>query len=278
MIKFKKSFDLTSQTKPTFGLIHLFSLLQFDAQGVGVRIQPEFSSLSIVAVGNFNPVIFSPLWLNMHDLISEEELNKSTIKIIHPEISQFSVGWADFLVEKEKITLTTREAPWIRLHDLMVGIFEFHLPHTPLFKLGINRHVYFSAGTVEIRDKVGKALAPHEPWGPWGKILSEPNGKNRSGMASLVMRQHHGLDDRVDGFIDVRVEPCPPDASRNSSLQIAGISVGINDHYEATKQAENGATAEVVGAGSIMKVLKNNFERSVNRSDNLIDLVMAMAT
>ena len=169
-------------------------------------VQPEISGVSIVLLGSLNPRIFTPDWFARHGLISGEESDKADIQIIHRHITQFRADWLDILVEDERFQSNTAEAPYTRLHDLVVRTFRDFLLHTPLTKLGINRDAHFNVGRQEVRDRIGHTLAPPEAWGEWGAKVMAGQGDRHGGMVSLSMQQRD-LDDRPKGYIEAKVAP-----------------------------------------------------------------------
>jgi hypothetical protein len=100
-----------------------------------MRIEPEISAANIVLIGSFNPRIFRPEWFQSMDII----------------------GNAD--------DQSADDPPFVRIQDVVLKAFKEFLMHTPVYPLGINRTVHFSVGSFNVRDAIGRLLAPHEPWG-----------------------------------------------------------------------------------------------------------------
>jgi hypothetical protein len=163
-----------------------------------MRIEPEISAAAIVMVGFFNPQIFQPFWLAHHGVISEREAETARIGFIHPEITQFNIE-AEFSiqVERERFVIDRAIAPLVRIADVACRIFGELLPHTPVRQLGINRHVHFDVGSFTARDQIGIKLAPREPWGEFGRLVSTGEGAKHGGLQSLVMIQKGGQNRAV---------------------------------------------------------------------------------
>lgn len=124
--------------------------------------------------------------------------------------------------------------------------------------------VHFSLGSSDVRDRIGKFLAPHEPWGEWGPKLSGDPGKPqlRGGMRSLLMAQV----DRGDGFrgsINAKVEP-------SARLPSDGIYMEVNDHFIV------GSPDETLSTESAMNILAEQWPKSIERSEWIIDQIMAL--
>jgi hypothetical protein len=228
-----------------------------------MRIEPEMGGCSIVLVGNFNPAIFAPQWFARWDIVSQKECDEASVSIIHPEIVEFQVGSKVIHVEQERFSAQTSEAPWITLCDLVVKTFRELLPHTPASKVGINRFVHFSVGSEEARNQIGRALAPIEPWGEWGKLIGEGREDLRGGFATLTMQQNW-KQEGFRGHIQAQVEPSKRLTGR------AGIYMHVNHHAEAI-----GAKPED-GCDRIISYLGTEFERSIQHSEWIIDQVMKL--
>jgi len=227
-----------------------------------LRIEPEFSSVSIVLVGNLNPSIFTPDWFARHGLLTEDEVGAADVEIIHTQISKFHATWLNIMVDTDRFTASTSEPP-IQLRDLVVRTFEEKLSHTPLRMLGINREVHFSVGNSDNRTRIGYKLAPPEAWGDWAPYVVAASGGDRGGLRSLVMEQQV-LDDRSKGYIQSTVQPSAKIRDHK------GIYVRVNDHYEAENK-EN-----VVGSHEMIEYIRDRFESSIKHSDWIIDQIMAL--
>lgn len=226
-----------------------------------MRINPKTDDVSVVLLGNFNPVIFKPEWFEKFEILSEEDVNKCEVKVIHPEITEFQNDWLKLQVTPNRFYAKSTEHPFIRVHDFVVNTFKNYLSHTPVSTLGINRGVHFSAGTVDARDRVGKILAPREPWGEWGKLIDEGKEEKHGGMILLRM-QIQKTDDREKGLINITVQP--------STKIFAGIFADINDQYELADKDES------LGSDRIIGILEDRFDASIERSEKIIDQIMGL--
>jgi len=227
-----------------------------------LRIEPEFSSVSIVLVGNLNPSIFTPDWFARHGLLTEDEVDAAEVEIIHAQITKFNATWLNIMVDTDRFTASTSEPP-IQLRDLVVRTFQEQLSHTPLKMLGINREVHFSVGNSDNRTRIGYKLAPPEAWGDWASRVTAASDGVRGGLRSLVMEQQV-LDDRSKGHIQSTVQPSAKIRDNK------GIYVRVNDHYEVKNKDA------VVGSLEIVDCIKNRFESSIATSDWIIDQIMAL--
>ena len=224
-------------------------------------IKPINSITAIVLIGNFNPRIFIPSWFSKNGVIGEEEGENAEIELVHKELVKFSLNWITVLVEKGRFIAEITQPPEIRLYDFVYKTFGELLVHTPIWAMGINKRIDFNAGSTENRDKIGYTLAPPEAWGEWAEDIRKEKEPTHGGMISLSMRQT-AVDDRPSGYIQSRVEP--------SELISTGVFVEVNDHYNLP-QAEN-----VEGSHEIIRILSDNFEKSIKRSEWIVDQIMRL--
>jgi hypothetical protein len=234
-----------------------------------MRIEPEISAVTVVLRGAFNPSIFQPFWLVRNEIVTEDQGNSAQINIIHAQATEFDVpGQFSLHIDPTTFSITRTEAPLILAADAAVKIFSELLPHTPIAQLGINRTVHFSVGSSEERNRIGRLLAPIDPWGVWGTELSDGESPNRpdqgGGLKSLTMLQSRPRD-RQHGHVQATIEP---------SILIqggrSGIFMVVNDHFQ-TQDAGNPEPAE-----EMIDILADRFDESVKRSEAIIDQVMAL--
>ena len=228
-----------------------------------MRIEPEIAGVTVVMCGQFNPAIFTPAWFGWHGLLSEKLVDSADLKINHPQIAEFNADWLNMHVVLGRFLIGTDQSPVVRLRDLAIRIFREHLPHTPLNAMGINREVRFPMESISERDRLGRLLAPVEPWGDWGKKL-EPDG-NHGGMTSLTMSQVNPEGRPPGGQINVQVEPYTQiDQGR------LGVIVRVNDHYT------NENVESRMGTSKIVELLEENFDESLRRADEIINHIMSL--
>ena len=90
-------------------------------------------------------------------------------------MTAFTFDWLHLQVTTERFSAETSQAPHVRVRDLVVRVFKERLPHTPLEAFAINRRVHFRVRSLAERDRIGRTLAPVEPWsrGAVGVRLSD---------------------------------------------------------------------------------------------------------
>lgn len=228
-----------------------------------MRIEPEIAEVSLVLLGRFNPVIFTPAWFGWHELLPRKTIEIADTNIAHPQITSFKADWLNIQVVPERIQMNTSQPPYIRIRDLAVRIFREHLHHTPLTTVGINRDVHFCVHDDKQRDRLGRLLAPVEPWGDWATKL-DLDGE-RGGMVSLTMRRVDPCNRPAGGQINVKVEP-----SNRVEHENLGVYVGVNDHYVV------GDVKPEMQTRKIVELLEEKFDDSLRRADDIIDHIMSL--
>jgi hypothetical protein len=222
----------------------------------------ERQVVSVVLVGKFNPAIFSPAWLAKMGLMSDAALEAATVEIIHPDVARFAADDISYDVASTRFQLQSESEPFIRTSDIAATIFGKLLPHSPIRQLGINLEAHFNTLSPDQRIHLGRALAPLEPWGSFGRRIQEETGERRGGMLAVFM-QESVPKDRKAGFRQVRVVP-----SRKLSADI-GVVVHINDHFECAHDTPE--TAEIVS------ILQDRFDDSLAEGRKIAGELMQYA-
>jgi hypothetical protein len=108
--------------------------------------------------GHFNPLIFQPSWFAREGLISEEARDAAELRMVHPQVVDFSLGWVSLQVTQDTfLALVSSSAEYDRLRDLLYGAFGI-LRHTPVTSaiLGWSRHYRYE--TQEAAEAVVRRL------------------------------------------------------------------------------------------------------------------------
>lgn len=230
-----------------------------------MRIEPEIDGVDVALLGDFNPAIFTPAWFALNDLLPESAAAGADLQIAHQQLTAFNTDWLRLQVMTDRFSAGTSQAPHVRLHDLVVRVFKEHLHHTPLSAFGINREVHFRVRNLAARDRMGRTLAPVDPWGAWGRCLGADG--LQGGMTSLTMSRIDPAGRPAGGRVNVTVEP-----SGRIGEGRFGVRVFVNDHYAIDNASGPGA------GGRLMELFTGNFEASLERSEGIIDHLMSLAT
>lgn len=174
---------------------------------------------SVVLIGRFNPAIFQPAWLASHGLIRSEEAEHAKGLVFSPEVASFTAEWLVMQVTSERFEAHTDDPAHAQpLRDLVLSIFGL-LEHTPVEKMGINRHLHYQLESEERWHRLGHLLAPKDIW---NNVLSDP------GLRSLTVSGHGA--DAPGARVQVVVEP--------SAKFHPGVYISVNEHMTSQLQIQ----------------------------------------
>ena len=130
------------------------------------------------------------------------------------ELATFTVDWLSLQVTPDRLQAQTTDlAHYEVLRDLVLGTFRI-LEHTPVEKMGINRHMHYRVTPDDKYVAFGHFLVPKQPWA----ILEDP----RTMSVSVAGLQRRGSDSVK---LTVKVEP---------SVRVRpGVFISTNEHYES---------------------------------------------
>jgi hypothetical protein len=203
--------------------------------------------VSIVFIGDFNPVIVQPYWLASKKLIKDKEAEDINVELIHNELNRFDLGWASIEITKKRFEIRTSKEPYFEpIKDLILSIFSL-LPETPIESLGINHIFHFALPDKTRYYEFGNKLAPLSKW---EGVLHEPR------VLQFEITEQQRID-KLPGYLRVKVNPS------DQKLQF-GVSININDHY-SLDQGETGRQGELIAR------LRDNWSNSFSRADEIIE-------
>lgn len=184
----------------------------------------EEQGVFIIANGSFNPAIFHPSWLLLEGVIRREEEEAASIELVHPEISRFNLPGIKFDVQTERFGLYASAEPFVRIADIFQVLFGEKLKHTPISSVGLNFWAHVRLTDWGQRQRFGRALAPLDPWGDFGRLLENRDKALAGGFSTLTMRA--ALPDNGEsGSMSVTVQP---------SVRVAGdvgVFFTVNTHF-----------------------------------------------
>ena len=224
----------------------------------------EIFGSAIVVIGSFNPAIFTPDWLEKHELIGSEDADKARqgAMVVAREAAQFETDWFVLQVTPEQFSITSNGALSPGLKDLAVGALTL-LPHTPATAMGINFFAHYKLPTTADYHKVGDVLAPKDIW-----------------------LAHFPGEDRSAGMVDVTIviepskrgeKPKTPDKKRitvqPSSKVTNGIYFSYNDHHEVLPENKKRSTVEWC-----TKLIEEHWQAVWEDSKRVFDGILDSAT
>jgi hypothetical protein len=146
-----------------------------------MRITPQVSQATIVAVGHFNPLILRPDWLRKKDLIVGSDSEELHIEVMHAELVLLGFPWGRLHCDPNQFIVATYQEPLVTAHDFFVKCFQM-LRETPIRAVGINREIHFPAGSAGRGNKKdGERSADEERW-----------GMSRAELEKRILRLHKG--------------------------------------------------------------------------------------
>lgn len=62
----------------------------------------EIRGISLVLLGDFNPIIFQPRWFMSENLITQAESDDADVQIVHPDVTTFQLPWIGINVTRDR--------------------------------------------------------------------------------------------------------------------------------------------------------------------------------
>lgn len=222
----------------------------------------EILSSSIVAVGDFNPAIFSPDWLERNNLIGKgdaeaaRDARQGSLLISH-EVTAFETDWFALQVLETRLSLTSKGALSHAFKDLAVGIFQL-VPHTPVTAVGLNFLAHYNLASEAEYHMVGDVLAPKDIW------------------KTLFPGESPGLAD-----LTIRIQPCirgellkTKDEKRitlrPSDKFKFGVYLSYNDHHDVIAPNEDNLRPAERVLSIIEKRWESSWKDSIRAFDGLL--------
>mgnify|MGYP000672162557 CR=1 FL=1 len=225
----------------------------------------EIFTASVVAVGNFNPAIFSPDWLERNKLIGEgdsasaREGSAGKALLVSPQVTNFDTEWFALQVVDTQFSLASKGVLSPAFKDLSSGIFQL-LRHTPISAVGLNFSGHFKLADVDQYHKVGDVLAPKDIWD--GLFPGDSTG-----LEQLTIRFQRGPRDKPSSKDDRRITIQP---SRRVKY---GVSLSINNHYDVSV----GVSTEPTSAERVAELVDGQWELAWKDAVTVFDQLLSQA-
>lgn len=224
----------------------------------------EILTSSIVVVGDFNPAIFSPDWLERNKLIGEgdaataREGSQGKETVITRQIATYETEWFTLQVLEGRFTLTSKGVLSPAFKDLGVGIFQL-VSHTPVRALGLNFVGHFKFDSWEQQNKIGDAIAPKDIW---NSLYPD----TFAGLEHMTIRIQHGSREKVTETRDEKRVNITP-----SRIVKYGVSLSLNDHHDVTVGDDDLTPAERVAI-----IINEQWEHAWDEAVSVFDRVLSM--
>lgn len=233
-------------------------------------MKADHTFATVVLVGDFAPAKLTLEELKKGGVLSKPDLDDATYHgLLKDEVVDIAFGsWGRITALKKTVSIQINEAPFIRGADLALRCIRELAPTSTIQMLGINVTSFYKFTDLNVRDKVGRALAPPSNWGVWGKEIEDsqssysPSDSRHGGLIKISMRQ--GVtDDRPAGYIDVHLESAVRQQNEKTDI---GIQIMVNDHYQVNQEGENGEDSSRVVTAKLLDILEANFDTSIERA------------
>jgi len=208
----------------------------------------EIYTLSIVFLGDFNPVIVQPFWLANKKLIGEREAEDIDIKLIHKDLVSFKADWFTLELNKARFEIRTSQQPYFEaIRDLTLGTFKF-LKETPINGLGINHIFHIPFRDAEQNRQLGYSLVSLDKF---SGFFRDPRVLN------LQVVEQKRADGRT-GNVSVALSPSTETTSK------WGLAININDNFMLAPD-QTGRESELV------ELLNSEWQNSLDRAKIIAD-------
>lgn len=220
---------------------------------VKFEYKPENKVVTVVLLGNFNPVMFQPHWFGLNQIISQSEVdaivgNTASPFIVAPNITIFNTSQLQVQVQENKFSVVGLKESFTIVKDVVKKTFE-RLGSMPIIAMGINASSHFRMPDLKTYQKFGDMLTPKE--GIWEDLLGDNiSGDERTGGLSGLQMTNYKKD--KEGMFNVIVE--------RSVRFNPGIFISCNDHYQFDVNTD---------AETAMLKLEENFDSSLEKSFNI---------
>jgi len=211
----------------------------------------QIETLSVVFVGEFNPLIFQPYWLAHKNLIREEEASNAKVEVIHNEIVRYEISdWLFFEITRNRCLFRTSKNPYFGpMKDLTCDIFKI-LKETPIKSVGLNCMYDLALQTEKNYYKFGSELTNLSLF---GSSLNDPR------LLQIEIREKERIG--IEGA-SRRVRITPSDQLKNLTK---GVSVSVNNHFEVPQ------TNSINSASLAIGFISDHWQSSIDESKQIIE-------
>jgi hypothetical protein len=227
----------------------------------------EIFDSTIVAIGAFNPAIFSPDWLAHNNLIGKVDAESSTERdslVVARQVAVIETDWFVLQVLEDRLTLASKGAVTPMIKDLAVGIMSI-IPQTPILALGMNFSGHYKFSTLDEYHKIGDVLAPKN-------IFSTIFPDRSIGLSNLTIKIQNCKRDEIPKVGDeVNIIVQQSTKIRGGS----GIVFTYNVHKDITHKDDESTTSAEYAARLVDTEWDASRERSVEIFNDLIQAALA---
>lgn len=224
----------------------------------------EIFGSTIVAIGSFNPAIFSPDWFEKNKLIGPQDADVARQfpnLLVSRQVTSFEVEWFGVQVLENRFMLTSKGAVNPAFRDLALGIFTI-LSQTPVSALGLNFEGHYKIKSPADYLKIGDVFAPKNIW---NEIF--PPDSNDCGLANLTIRVRYvprGKNPETQDQANITLAP-------SVLFTQQGISLTYNDHHVVADDKDHNVTSAECACEIIAKQWEDSWKNSIRVFEHLIE-------
>ena len=213
------------------------------------KLNKSHSSMSIVLIGSFNPLIYHPEWFKSNNILPPEDVDavlnsQEPNLVVSPGLTLFRTSNIEINVTPERFMIKARKQPFVFIKDVLQKSFE-KLGSTPVKQMGINDHYHIKFDSEKELQDFADIIVPKVRWN--SLLGDEVKGTNRvSGLTKIQMRKTTDF-----GAINYTLEPSP--------VVKPGVYISNNHHYNLEEESQFAEDA--------MEILEQNFTTTVEKTD-----------
>jgi len=222
---------------------------------------------SIIAVGNFNPPLYSAWWLESVGLIGKDDRDeaiKAEGSAALANLCKFSTDWFAIQVIQNQFSIESRGPVTHALLDLVSGIFEI-IRHAPVSSIGINFQAHLKFQDIKMYHAFGDALAPKDIWSRVKYGVGASYGLENI----TVCSQPYDRKEEAESGSKVRITVQP------SRKVKAGLHLTFNDHHDIEQDFKARVDTAAIAAGLIKKNWESDSNEAVRAFHDLITIALA---
>lgn len=211
------------------------------------------NGMSIVLLGNFNPLMFHPIWFSSNGVISKSEADfvitsKQGNTILSPGLTIFQTLNLEFNITQDRFMIQSLKEPSVTVIDAIQRTFQ-ELSSIRISAIGINYFSHVQLPSMSFIHRFADRIAPKKVWSTL--LEDEVSGDDRqSGLLKMIMQKK---TDKL--VVNLSIEP--------SQLVKQAIYVHCNHHYPMSSDFDSAAYA--------LEIISENHEIAYTKTHMIID-------
>ena len=187
-------------------------------------------AVAVVLIGELMPKRLGVDELVRLGLLPEGHSAPVRVEVDRPDLARFSSVGLTFDATPDRMVITARAEPFIRLMDMVRSAAE-HMAHGDLHGM-----VFVYAFQFRVKDSrqqhiLGRQLAPLQAWGETAGLFESGSSSLDGGLASLTLQQ--AILDENPGILKITVQPSHP------AIPGIGVSMQMERSFARTDMSVN---------------------------------------